>query len=163
MAHASRLSRQKAEDMPDIPASRILTPQATFADGRGRIISLPEFRSAGALVIESRAGAVRGNHLHEHESHLQHMLSGTMIYLERQADGVLYTARVGPDQSVISERGVPHCSVFIEDSVFVVLSDTDRTGDKYENEIVRVEPLHADLDLAAYGLDADALLAPDRR
>jgi quercetin dioxygenase-like cupin family protein len=141
-----------------IPDPRILTPQATFTDARGRIISLPEFRSAGALVIESRAGAVRGNHLHQHESHLQHMLSGTMIYLERSADGALYSARVGPGQGVVSERGVAHCSVFTEDSVFVVLSDTDRTGDKYENEIVRVEPLHADLDLAGYGLDQAALL-----
>jgi oxalate decarboxylase/phosphoglucose isomerase-like protein (cupin superfamily) len=141
--------------MGDDAIARILLPEAEYDDDRGRIVALPSFRAEGALVIESRRGSVRGNHLHHRESHLMHVLSGEMIYLERTSDGGLFTARLRPGEAVVSPRGAAHCTLFPEDSVLVVLSDVDRRGRRYEEEIVRVAPLQDDVDLPALFGDTD--------
>ncbi|GGZ24915.1 cupin domain-containing protein [Streptomyces poonensis] len=129
---------------------RILAPTEVHADLRGSITALPHFDTAGTMVIESEAGAVRGNHYHRNESHLMYVVSGRMIYLEEDADHRISVAEVGPGQSVISPKGVPHTTVFPERTVFVTLSDWDRRGRRYEDEVVRVDPLEERPEVAPY-------------
>lgn len=124
-----------------MPGEIIVPADAVYADERGRIIALPHFDTAGAMVIESQPGAVRGNHYHLHESHLMYVVSGLMIYLEEDPDGKLIVTEVGPGESVISPKGAAHATVFPEQTVFVALSDWDRRGHRYEDEVIRVPPL----------------------
>ncbi|WP_158843542.1 cupin domain-containing protein [Saccharothrix deserti] len=142
-------------------SEQIILPEAVHADDRGRIIALPPFAAAGAMVIESVAGAVRGNHYHVNESHLMYVVSGLMIYIEEGLDKSLMVTEVGPGQSVISPPGASHCTVFAADTVFVALSDRDRRGDKYEGEVVRVAPMERRPEVADHLTGIDRLiLAP---
>ncbi|QNP71424.1 cupin domain-containing protein [Streptomyces roseirectus] len=128
----------------------ILPPDAVHADPRGSITALPPFEAVGTVVIESEPGAVRGNHYHHDESHLMYVVSGRMIYIEDDPELGICVAEVGPGQSVVSPKGVPHTTVFPEHTVFVTLSDVDRTGRKYEDEVVRVDPLEERPEVAPY-------------
>jgi len=125
-----------------------IPPQNIYSDERGRIVSLPPFPATGVLVIESEPGAVRGNHLHQHESHLMYVVSGRMIYLEETERGTVVATEVGAGETVISPRGRAHCTVFPERTVICVLNDVDRTGARYEEEVVRVAPLDQRVDLS---------------
>lgn len=138
-------------------ARQTIPPEAVYTDLRGRIIALPHFDTAGTMVIESETGAVRGNHYHLNESHLMYVVSGRMIYIEEDADGGISVAEVGPGESVISPKGVPHTTVFPEHTVFVALSDWDRRGRRYEDEIVRVAPLEERPEVAPYLKDIGEL------
>lgn len=132
-------------------SGQIIVPaDAIYADGRGKIIALPSFNTAGAMVIESQPGAVRGNHYHTNESHLMYVVSGRMFYIEQDADQKIAVAEVGPGESVISTKGAPHTTVFPEYTVFVTLSDRDRRGHRYEDEVVRVNPLENHPEVATY-------------
>jgi quercetin dioxygenase-like cupin family protein len=128
----------------------IVPADATHADSRGKIIALPYFTTAGTMVIESQPGAVRGNHYHLNESHLMYVVSGRMLYIEEDADQTVTVAEVGPGESVISPKAVPHATVFPEYTVFVTLSDWDRRGHRYEDEVVRVDPLENRPEVAGY-------------
>ncbi|HUQ55154.1 cupin domain-containing protein [Lentzea sp.] len=141
-------------------SEQIILPDAVYTDDRGRIISLPSFAVAGATVIESFAGAVRGNHYHLNESHLMYVVSGLMIYIEEGLDKHLAVTEVGPGQSVVSPPGVSHCTVFAEDTVFLALSDWDRKGDNYENEVVRVSPMEVRPEVAEHLTGIDRLILP---
>lgn len=131
-------------------SEQLIPAEAVFADDRGQIAALPHFNTAGAMVIESVPGAVRGNHYHLHESHLMYVVSGLMIYIEEGVDRTVVVSEVGPGQAVISPPGAPHCTVFPEHTAFVTLSDWDRRGHKYEDEIVRVAPMETKPEVAAY-------------
>lgn len=120
---------------------RIVAPLGVHTDERGSIVSLPAFPTVASTVIESRAGAVRGNHYHRDESHLMYVISGLMLYLEEDGSGSLAAFEVGPGESVVSPPGAPHATVFLEDTIFVALSDVDRSGHRYEGGVVRVRPL----------------------
>lgn len=128
----------------------LVPPQKIYTDERGRIVSLPPFPATGVLIIESEPGAVRGNHFHQQESHLMHVVSGRMIYLEESASGTVAATEVKAGETVISGRGRAHCTVFPERTVMCVLNDVDRTGNRYEDEVVRVAPLDQRIDLSRF-------------
>lgn len=128
----------------------VIPPDAVHIDDRGEIVALPHFDTAGTMVIESEPGAVRGNHYHQNESHLMYVVSGRMIYIEEDEKRQITVADVRPGQSVISPAGAPHCTVFPEKTVFVALSDQDRRGRRYEDEVVRVRPLEERPEVAEY-------------
>jgi len=126
----------------------VVEPEGVYPDARGRIVALPEFPTAHSMIIESVRGAVRGNHYHHDESHLMYVVSGRMIYIEEQPGGELVTLDVTPGQAVVSPRGHAHTTIFAEPSVIAVLSDVDRRGSHYEEQVVRVEPLQHRVDLS---------------
>lgn len=127
---------------------KIVMPEGIYPDARGRIIALPDFPTAHSMIIESVEGAVRGNHYHHDESHLMYVISGRMLYIEEQPGGALLTLDVRPGQAVVSPRGLAHTTVFPTHSVIAVLSDVDRSGTRYEEQVVRVDPLQDRVDLS---------------
>lgn len=134
----------------ELSGQMIVPADAVYADSRGKIIALPYFNTAGTMVIESQPGAVRGNHYHLNESHLLYVVSGRMHYIEEDAAQKTTVAEVGPGESVISPKGAPHATVFPEYTVFVTLSDRDRRGHRYEDEVVRVDPLENRPEVASH-------------
>jgi oxalate decarboxylase/phosphoglucose isomerase-like protein (cupin superfamily) len=137
---------------------QVLAPQAVYADHRGRIVNLPAFPTVESTVIESNAGAVRGNHYHRDETHLMYVVSGLMLYIEQDGDRRLHVVEVRPGESVLTPAGVPHCTFFPEDTAFVTLSDVSRAGEAYEQAVIRVTPLHEHPDVRRYIADAPRLL-----
>jgi quercetin dioxygenase-like cupin family protein len=137
---------------------QIIPAEAVYTDARGAIVALPHFDTAGTMVIESEPGAVRGNHYHLHESHLMYVVTGKMIYIETDAEQRVSVAEVLPGQSVVSPAGAPHCTVFPEHTVFVTLSDWDRRGRRYEDEVVRVAPMEELPEVAEYLKGIDTLI-----
>jgi mannose-6-phosphate isomerase-like protein (cupin superfamily) len=121
---------------------QILSPKDVNVDQRGRIITLPKFTTVETTLIESRAGAVRGNHYHLDESHLMYIVTGRMIYIEQGESDGLQVVELGPGESVVTPAGAPHCTLFPEDTVFVTLSDAVRADGAYETSVVRIKPLH---------------------
>ncbi|MEU1762970.1 cupin domain-containing protein [Micromonospora sp. NPDC005652] len=137
---------------------QVLAPQGIYADKRGRIVTLPTFPTVESTVIESRAGAVRGNHYHRDETHLMYVVSGFMVYIEQDVEGGLQVVEVRPGESVRTPAGVAHCTFFPEDTTFVALSDVSRAGDAYEDAVTRVAPMHEHPDVRRYIADAPGLL-----
>lgn len=128
----------------------IIPVDGLHVDARGEIVTLPPFTVNGVTVISSTTGAVRGNHYHLNESHLMYVVSGLMVYAEEDEAGHTRTSEVKPGESVVSAPRVAHCTVFPEPTVFVTLSDWDRRGRNYENEVVRIAPMEHRPEVAPY-------------
>lgn len=142
---------------------QILIPKDINVDKRGRIITLPTFATRETTLIESYAGAVRGNHYHLDESHLMYVVTGKMIYIEQSEETGLQVVELGPGESVVTPAGAAHCTLFPEDTVFVTLSDALRADGAYETSVVRIKPMHELAEVRQWLDRMPDLLLPDIR
>ncbi len=113
-----------------------------FVDQRGAIKKIldngKEFTSA--LLITSKAGAVRANHYHKKDTHYVYILSGKMEYFERPADGgETVSAVLEAGDMVFTPPGVAHAMKFLEDSQFLAFSTEPRNQNAYESDTVPVK------------------------
>lgn len=116
-----------------------------FVDERGGIARLLDdgvtsIRSA--LLITSKAGAVRANHYHKEDAHYCYLLSGRMEYLERpaeQADAPLAREVLEAGDLVYTPPRAAHAMRFLEDSTFLALATKSRHQEAYEQDTVRVQ------------------------
>ena len=114
-----------------------------FIDERGAIRPLVERVMKSALIIDSKKGAVRGNHFHKTDWHYCYVVSGTMYYFHRD------TGNLAKPEKVIVKAGsmvftppmVDHAMRFPEDTVFLTLSRNPRDQTAYEKDVIRVELL----------------------
>ena len=111
-----------------------------FVDDRGTIQNLAEASFGSALVITSRAGAIRANHYHKTDYHYCWMQSGKMMYYERPvgstAEPVAVTVSAG--QVVYTAPMQEHAMRFVEDSVMLCFARNSRLMESYEADTVRV-------------------------
>jgi quercetin dioxygenase-like cupin family protein len=116
--------------------------QPEFIDVRGAIKKILDDGKTSInsiLLIDSKAGAIRGNHYHKKDAHYCYLLSGKMEYSEKPSDG-------GTKESVVLETGdmvysppmTIHAFRALEDSVFIALATESRSQEKYEEDTVRV-------------------------
>lgn len=144
-------------------AKVVSQPMVLARDERGEIERLGEGPWRSVLRISSKAGTVRANHYHQHDSHLCFLESGKLRYLYRplrHAAGKSAYDEAVPLEEIIILPGqlfytppqVAHAMHFLEDSVFYAL--TPRTGDReeYEGDVVRVVLLSPE-EAARYGTD----------
>ncbi len=111
----------------------------TIVEERGRIIPVAEGDFKTVLVIESKKGAKRANHYHKTDTHIMHILSGKARYVETGMDGAygyVVDRIVGPGDQIKTVPLVPHAMEFLEDSVMIVCSVSERNPEQYLNEIV---------------------------
>ncbi|MBN2335996.1 hypothetical protein JXL21_10600 [Candidatus Bathyarchaeota archaeon] len=66
-------------------------------------------------VMETRRGAYRGDHIHSVDQYTV-LLDGALMIV-KQVDGVLVEQRLVRDRLYVTEAGVPHVTVALEDSV----------------------------------------------
>lgn len=127
----------------------VTSPENLADDERGLIDKLGTGPWESVLRITSKAGTVRANHYHKHDSHLCYLESGKMRYVERDVLEIAEKpedTKLGEMREYIIEAGqlfytapmIAHAMEFLEDSVFLAL--TPRSGDReeYENDVVRV-------------------------
>lgn len=108
-------------------------PTPAFSDQRGDITNLLAFPVQHVVLITSKPGAIRGNHVHETDSHFTFLLSGRCRY-HQVKDGVKEECWLETGEMVFTPSGVPHALVFEKDSVFLAFCTAERMGGKYQED-----------------------------
>lgn len=111
-----------------------------FEDSRGVIQDLLTEALTSVTEIFTRAGAVRGNHIHYETVQWTYIVSGMLQVVTRCPGGQPVT-RVGMPGDMFCERaGVAHAWQALEDTKVLVFTRGPRSGDNYENDVTRLKP-----------------------
>ncbi len=111
-------------------------------DARGSITDvLTRQPFDAATIIESRAGAVRGNHYHKDTIQWTYVLSGRLLIAASRDEGVIDEREALPGDLVRHDAFEAHSVKALEDSVFLVLTRGPRSGADYESDTYRLEKL----------------------
>lgn len=113
-----------------------------FEDERGVIEDLLITPLDGMTRITTRAGAVRGNHVHEHTTQWVYVVEGRLFvrWGDREADPLNVMQRVLlPGELHEEVAGVAHAWLALTDCTVLVLTQGPRTGENYENDTVRLD------------------------
>lgn len=122
------------------PKQPLVTLEKAFKDDRGAIQPLVEHMMRSALIIDSRKGAIRGNHYHKSDWHYCYVVSGTMEYYHRPANSIEKPEMIllQKGQMVFSPPMIEHAFKFPEDAIFLTLSRNARDQNAYEEDLIRV-------------------------
>ena len=124
------------------PSDPLVPLDPPFVDERGSIQNLLNTPICGAAIITSRAGTTRSNHKHTHDYHFLHVISGSMLYYERDPDqdgSTIIPVLYGPGQMVFTPPGRVHKTTFPQDCVMLSFSKRNRDHDSHESDLIRVE------------------------
>jgi quercetin dioxygenase-like cupin family protein len=113
-------------------------PSDRFEDERGVIQDLITRRIDAITEITTKAGAVRGNHVHARTTQWVYVVSGKMLFVSRQDSGVDNSEIRGSGALIMEPAGVPHAWRAIEDTVVLVLTRGPRSGQEYESDTQRL-------------------------
>lgn len=127
----------------EYPSENIVPLDPPFVDDRGHIQNLLNTNVSGAAVIISKKGSIRSNHYHREDWHYLYVISGSMRYLEQDAETLSedwekdFIVKAG--EMVFTPPMKIHRTVFLEDTVMISLSKRNRDHDSHEEDVVRVE------------------------
>lgn len=108
-----------------------------FEDERGVIQDL--LGSVDAVTeIFTRAGAVRGNHVHELTTQWTYVVYGVLLVAWDGGDGIR-TREYGPHSMIEEKAGIPHAWKALEDTRVLVFTRGPRSGEAYESDTRRLE------------------------
>jgi len=122
------------------PTTGLVELDAPHADDRGKIQSLVNFPMKNLSLITSKKGTVRSNHFHMTDWHYMYVMSGSFDYYFRP------TGSETPPEVVVVRQGEmiftppleDHATVFLEDSLLLVMSRNPRDQEAYESDVRRV-------------------------
>lgn len=110
----------------------------TYLDARGVIEDIAEGDFKAIQLITSMRGAVRSNHYHKTGGHLLYVLSGSMLYREREVGKEWVSERiVKQGQQVFTGPMMVHETRFLEDTVLLCASTVLRGEGAYDEDLVR--------------------------
>jgi len=107
-----------------------------YEDSRGVITDLLGQVDA-VTEIFTRAGKVRGNHVHQRTTQWTYIVSGVLEVAWTEDDGV-HTAIHGTGALVTEAAGVPHAWKARVDTVVLVFTKGPRSGQAYETDTTRL-------------------------
>lgn len=118
---------------------KVLIPQ-NFIDERGSIKNIADGKLGDVAVITSKANSIRANHVHDNDWHLSYMVSGSMKYFWKSdmKDNLQNSVIVNSGEMVYTPSKAPHKMVFLEDSVFIAISELSRVQENYEADTKRL-------------------------
>lgn len=108
-----------------------------FEDHRGVIQDLLGPVDA-VTEIFTRAGAVRGNHIHQKTVQYTYVCSGELTAAWIEDDGV-HEKTYGPGSLITEPAGIPHAWRAETDCTVLVLTRGPRSGSAYETDTTRLE------------------------
>jgi quercetin dioxygenase-like cupin family protein len=110
------------------------------ADERGAIQSLVNFPMKNLSLITSKKGTVRSNHYHVTDWHYMYVLSGSFEYYYRPTGSAEDPKMVVVKQGdmIFTPPMEDHATVFLEDSLLLVVSRNPRDQESYEADVRRV-------------------------
>jgi dTDP-4-dehydrorhamnose 3,5-epimerase-like enzyme len=94
-----------------------------------------------AVLISSKKGTIRANHVHHTDWHYCYVLKGSIEYHYRPEGSREEPLKVviGEKQMFFTPAGVEHAMVFLEDTDFLCLGRNSREQDSYEADITRIQ------------------------
>ncbi|MBI4451978.1 cupin domain-containing protein [Candidatus Woesearchaeota archaeon] len=123
--------------MPNETAIRI---EPAFADERGAISNILEKDICHVAIITSKKGAVRANHYHPEQMQYVYLISGkyrTVSKDLKKKDAKIEEFIVEPGTLVITPPMIAHAMEFLEDSVFINMTDGSRDSDKFAEHTIK--------------------------
>lgn len=116
----------------------------SFADERGFIEDILPGPIDCVTRIMTRAGAIRGNHVHKQTHQWTYLVSGVLRMVLVDATGHRHEHLHGAGHLVHEPPGLPHAWQAVEDTVVLVFTRGPRSGEAYESDTERlVVPLLA--------------------
>jgi uncharacterized RmlC-like cupin family protein len=118
---------------------KILIPQ-NFTDDRGTIKNIADGKLGDVAIISSKANSIRANHVHGNDWHLSYVVSGSMRYFwkDHTKDNDEKSIIVKTGEMVYTPKEVPHKMLFLEDSIFIAISQLSRVQENYEEDTKRL-------------------------
>jgi quercetin dioxygenase-like cupin family protein len=110
---------------------KILIPQI-FNDDRGSIKNLADGRLGDVAIISSQKSSIRANHVHENDWHFSYLVSGQMIYFWKDPNKEVQSLIVKAGEMVYTPPKIPHKMEFLEESVFIAISELSRSQNNYD-------------------------------
>jgi quercetin dioxygenase-like cupin family protein len=108
-----------------------------FEDYRGVIEDLIAGRVDAVTRIFTRAGHVRGNHIHQRTSQWTFIVSGKLRTVLLEDDGPHESTRE-PGDFFPEPPGVPHAWEALEDTTVLVFTRGPRAAGDYESDTIRL-------------------------
>jgi uncharacterized RmlC-like cupin family protein len=94
-------------------------------------------------MIWSKPGALRANHYHKTDTHTCYLVSGDMMfYWRNHGETKIHREHFGPGDMFKTGPLIDHEMVFETESCMVVISAHQRDADTYDEDIVKIAPLH---------------------
>jgi uncharacterized RmlC-like cupin family protein len=117
----------------------VLVPQ-NFEDERGVIKNIADGKLGDVAIITSKANSVRANHVHDDDWHLSYLVSGSMKYFWKNEIEASETKSVviKAGEMVYTPKKSPHKMQFLEDSIFIAVSQLSRVQENYEEDTKRL-------------------------
>ena len=118
---------------------KVLVPQ-NFEDERGVIKNIADGKLGDVAIITSKANSVRANHVHNDDWHLSYLISGSMKYFWKNEIEASETKSVvvKAGEMVYTPKKSPHKMQFLEDSIFIAVSQLSRVLENYEEDTKRL-------------------------
>lgn len=110
---------------------KVLIPQI-FNDDRGSIRNLADGRLGDVAIISSQKSSIRANHVHENDWHFSYLVSGQMRYFWKDSNKEVQSLIVKAGEMVYTPPKIPHKMEFLEESVFIAISELSRSQNNYE-------------------------------
>ena len=110
---------------------KVLIPQI-FNDDRGSIKNLADGRLGDVAIISSQQSSIRANHVHENDWHFSYLVSGQMRYFWKDFNKEVQSLIVKAGEMVYTPPKIPHKMQFLEESVFIAISELSRSQNNYE-------------------------------
>lgn len=111
-----------------------------FEDDRGVIQDLLAGPIDSVTEIFTKAGAVRGNHLHAETTQWTYVVSGHLFSVRLDPAGETWKATFGPGSLIREPAGWPHAWRAVEDTTVLVFTHGPRSGASYEDDVQRLAP-----------------------
>ena len=108
-----------------------------FEDDRGVIQDLLGPVDAVTRIF-TKAGALRGNHLHQQTTQWTYIVSGSLLVVTRDPDGKTETAVYSSGQLACEKPGTAHAWRAQTDCVALVFTKGPRSGEHYESDTFRL-------------------------
>ncbi len=131
----------KLDDSSMWPKGKLVDLPRGHVDGRGTIQPLVDLPMKNASLITSKKGTLRSNHYHKTDWHFMYVFSGSLDYYYRPTGGKEdpQVVRIRTGQMVFTPPMEDHATVFLEDSVMIVVSRNPRDQESYEADVERVQ------------------------
>lgn len=112
-----------------------------FRDERGTIQNLVLKPITSVAIIHSRKGSIRANHVHATDFHYSHIVSGAILYFEREIGSkeIPEPQKFTAGQMFFTPPGKEHSMLFAEDTVFITMARNVRSHTNHESDLTRVE------------------------
>ena len=118
---------------------KVLVPQ-NFTDERGTIKNIADGKLGDVAIISSKANSIRANHVHDNDWHLSYVVSGSMRYFWKSdtQENEVKSVLVESGEMVYTPPKAPHKMQFLEDSIFIAISQLSRKQENYEADTKRL-------------------------